>query len=63
MLRKQYERADEASIVQSREYFGELLVEEVSARKQKRDWQQAIRGLLVLLRYYPKGFASVLRSR
>jgi hypothetical protein len=63
VLRKQYERADEASIVQSREYFGELLVEEVSARKQKRDWQQAIRGLLVLLRYYPKGFASVLRSR
>ena len=61
--RKQYKKAYKAGIRHSREYFGEPLVEEVSARKQKRDWQQAIRGLLVLLRYYPKGSVSVLCSR
>jgi glycosyltransferase involved in cell wall biosynthesis len=61
--RKQYKKACETGIKHSREYFGEPLVEEVSARKQKREWRQALRGLLVLLRYYPNGFASVLRSR
>jgi glycosyltransferase involved in cell wall biosynthesis len=61
--RKQYKKASEAGLRHSREYFGGPLVEEVRAHMQKREWQQAIRGLLVLLRYYSNGFASVLRSR
>jgi hypothetical protein len=61
--RRQYKKAYKTGLKHSREYFGEPLVEEVSTRKQKREWQQAMRGLLVLLRYYPNGFASVLRSR
>jgi hypothetical protein len=61
--RKRYKEAYKTSIKHSREYFGGPLVEEVRAHMQKREWQQAMRGLLVLLRYYQKGFASVLRSR
>ena len=61
--RKRYKEAYKTSIKHSREFFGGPLVEEVRAHMQKREWQQAMRGLLVLLRYYPKGFASVLRSR
>ncbi len=59
---KQYKEAYEAGMKHSREYFGEPLVEEVRARMRERKWKQAIRGLLVLLSYYPQGFASVLRG-
>ncbi len=55
--------SSQTAVRHSREYFGGPLVEEVRAHMQKHEWQQAMRGLLVLLRYYPKGFASVLHSR
>jgi hypothetical protein len=61
--RKQYKEAYEAGLRHNREYFGGPLVKEVRVHMQKHEWQQAIRGLLILLRYYPKGLASVLRSR
>jgi glycosyltransferase involved in cell wall biosynthesis len=60
---KQYKEAREAGMKHSREYFGEPLVEEVRAQLHKRRWQEAMRTLPVLLRYYPNGFASVLCSR
>jgi glycosyltransferase involved in cell wall biosynthesis len=56
--RRRY-KAYKAGIRHSQEFFGELLVEEVHRRFRQRQWQHTIRDLLVLLRYYPAGFAFV----
>src|SRR5215217_4388141 len=37
--------------------YGDPLVDEVRARVRERDWKRAVRGVLVLLRYHPLGFA------
>jgi glycosyltransferase involved in cell wall biosynthesis len=43
-------------------HYGDPLAQEVQYRLWKRDWRWAVKGLLVLMRYYPYGFVSVLRS-
>jgi hypothetical protein len=60
---KQYEEVHDAGMKHSREYFGEPLVAEGRAQLHKREWQEVMRALAVLLRYDPNGFASVLCSR
>jgi glycosyltransferase involved in cell wall biosynthesis len=57
---KQYKKAYEAGLQHSREYFGEPLIEEVRVSMQKRQWKQAMRGMVTLLRYHPRGFLSAL---
>lgn len=42
---------------------GNPLIEEVRTRVRKRDWKQAVRGMLALLRQYPRGFALLSERR
>jgi glycosyltransferase involved in cell wall biosynthesis len=58
---RQY-KAYKAGVRHSIEYFGEPLVEEVQGHMRERQWLWAMRGLLVLLRYHPRGFLSVLSA-
>jgi glycosyltransferase involved in cell wall biosynthesis len=51
-----------ASVEFWQQYYGASLLEEVRAHKQKREWRQATRGLLSLLRHHPCGYASALRA-
>jgi hypothetical protein len=60
--KRRYKKAYQAGINFWRGQYGDPLAQEVQDRLWKRDWTRAIKGLLVLLRYYPYGFVSVLRS-
>jgi glycosyltransferase involved in cell wall biosynthesis len=60
--KRRYKRAYKAGISFWRGHYGDPLALEVQARLWKRDWRRAVKGLLILLRYYPYGFALVLRS-
>ncbi len=40
-----------------RRWYGNPLVDEVRARIREREWGQAVRGVLVLLRYHSLGLA------
>jgi glycosyltransferase involved in cell wall biosynthesis len=53
---RQYKEAYKAGLNVVQEDHGERLVNVVRARVRARKWAQAIRGILVLLRYYPQGF-------
>jgi glycosyltransferase involved in cell wall biosynthesis len=44
-------------------WWGEPLADRVRHNLWAHEWSQAARGLLVLARYYPSRFVSVLRSR
>jgi len=43
--------------------YGDQLVDEVRAHGREREWKRAIRGVLVLLRYYPRGLTLLLSER
>jgi hypothetical protein len=60
--RRRYKKAYKAGIRFWRRHYGDPLAHEVQDGLWKRDWRRAVKGLLVLLRYYPYGFASALRS-
>jgi glycosyltransferase involved in cell wall biosynthesis len=60
--KRRYKKAYKAGISFWRGHYGGPLAQEVQDRLWKRDWRRAVKGLLVLLRYHPYGFASVLRS-
>jgi glycosyltransferase involved in cell wall biosynthesis len=49
-------------VLAGRAYYGEQLVEEVRTYARKRKRRQALRGMMELLRYYPRGLLSALRS-
>ncbi len=53
----QHKEAYKAGMRFWRKDYGDPLVEEVRAHVREREWKQAIRGMLVLLRYYPLGFS------
>ena len=55
-----YKEAYKAGMRFWRNLHGEPSVEQVRAHIEAEEWGQTIRGLLVLLRYHPRGFASVL---
>jgi glycosyltransferase involved in cell wall biosynthesis len=59
---KRYGAAYMRTILEGRAYYGEQLVEEVRTYAQKRRRRQALRGMVELLRYYPRGLLSALRS-
>jgi glycosyltransferase involved in cell wall biosynthesis len=52
---KQYEESYKAGIRFVQWLYGDRLADEVRAHFRKREWKQALRGTLVLLRYHPWG--------
>jgi glycosyltransferase involved in cell wall biosynthesis len=52
---KQRTKAYRTGLRAAKEYYGEPLAEEVRAHIQQRRWGRALRGVLTLLRYYPRG--------
>ncbi len=54
---KQYEEAYKAGTKRRQWTHGGRLVGEVRARVWEREWKRALRGVLVLLRFYPQGIA------
>jgi glycosyltransferase involved in cell wall biosynthesis len=61
--RERYKEAYNVGIRHSQDSFGKLLIEESLVHLQEQRWRLAISALLVLIRYHPRGFASVLRSK
>jgi hypothetical protein len=57
-----YKEAYEAGIKHSREWFGKPLVDEVRDHTREWEWKQTMQGMLVLLRYHPRGFALALHG-
>jgi hypothetical protein len=43
--------------------YGDPLVEQVRAQMQKGEWDRAVQGISVLLRYYPQGLALLVNGR
>jgi len=58
-----YKEAYKAGTKFWRNWYGNPLLDEVRVRVQERRWRVAIRGMLVVLRYYPQGFARLLLPR
>jgi len=44
-------------------WYGGPLVEQVRAQMQKGEWDRAVQGISVLLRYYPQGLALLVNGR
>jgi hypothetical protein len=59
----QYKEAYKAGIRKGREEYGDPLVEQVRAQVQEGEWGRAVRGMRVLLRYYPQGLAMLVNGR
>jgi glycosyltransferase involved in cell wall biosynthesis/SAM-dependent methyltransferase len=59
---RRYKKAYKASMRFWHDLYGKPLVKEVRAHLNARELQQAQRGLLVLLRHYPRGFVSASRD-
>lgn len=51
-----YEEALRTGIRRAQADYGEKLIEVVRSRVSKADWSEAMKGLFILLRYYPMGF-------
>jgi glycosyltransferase involved in cell wall biosynthesis len=60
---KKYEEAYKAGIKNRRWRYGDRLVEEVRAHVREREWKRALKGVLVLLHYYPQGIALLNERR
>ncbi len=54
---RRYEEAYRTGVSTGQEYYGVPLANAVRNHMQKREWKRALRGVLVLLRYYPQGLA------
>jgi len=59
---KRFGKAHIRRVLAGRAYYGEQLAEEVRTYARKHKRRQALRGMMKLLRYYPRGFLSALRS-
>jgi glycosyltransferase involved in cell wall biosynthesis len=60
---KLYESALTEGIRAVQQDYGEKLMVQVRDRLRARKWIQAVRGLVVMLRYYPRGFFKHLQRR
>ncbi len=60
---KHHRKAYETGMGLSRYWYGAPLIDEVRARIRERDWKRVVRGVLVLLRYYPLGLALLNKRR
>jgi chaperonin cofactor prefoldin len=61
--RKDYETARKDGLRWERGRYGDPLVEEVRAQLKEGKWGRALRGVLVLVRYYPQGFTLLFMER
>jgi glycosyltransferase involved in cell wall biosynthesis len=60
---KQYEEAIEKGVRASQDYYGGRLISELRTHVREREWKPVLRGMLVLLRYYPHGLLVLLSKR
>ncbi len=60
---RQYKEAIEEGVRVGQDYYGGRLVSEVRTYVRERNWKRAVRGLLVLLRYYPRGLTFLSKRR
>jgi hypothetical protein len=59
---KQYREAYEAGLRRRQWTHGDRVVGEVRAHLREHNWNRALRGALILLRYYPRGLPLLLLS-
>jgi SAM-dependent methyltransferase len=59
---RQYKKAYKTGMKFWRDLYGEPLVEEVRTQAEADEWRHAVRALLLLLRYYPRGFIRASRK-
>jgi glycosyltransferase involved in cell wall biosynthesis len=60
---EQYQEAYDAGVRGRQGAFGDRLVDEVRAHAREREWKRALRGMVVLLRHYPRGIALLNERR
>jgi hypothetical protein len=60
---EQGQEAYNAGVAHWREYYGARLMKTVRLNARARQWGRALRGALVLLRYYPRGVANKASRR
>jgi hypothetical protein len=60
---KQYREAYEAGLRRRQDAYGFPLSYEVRMQIKERDWKQALKGMVVLLRYYPLGLTLLTKPR
>jgi len=51
---KQYEEALKIGVRTAQDFYGGQLAHKAQAHMREREWKQAIRDMLVLLRYFPR---------
>jgi glycosyltransferase involved in cell wall biosynthesis len=59
----EYEQALRAGLEHRRHMYGDPLIWATVAAVRSRDWQQAMKFLRVLLRWYPQGVLSLIRNK
>jgi SAM-dependent methyltransferase len=59
---QQFRAAYKSGLKLGQEYYGAQVVEEVRSHILASEWSAMLRGIWVLLRYYPRGFFPVLRT-
>jgi GT2 family glycosyltransferase len=60
---EQYEQAYKVGRRVLRRYYGAQLAYKIRNHMRKREWKQTVQGMLVLLKYYPKGLALLSKRR
>jgi hypothetical protein len=55
---KQYDEALRLGIKGVQEYYGQPLVDDIRRQLRAHEWKHAIRCMLMLLRYHPRGFVK-----
>ena len=60
---RRYWEAYKAGVNLWQDWYGDPLVEEVRAQLKEGKWGRALRGVLVLVRYYPQGLALLSERR
>jgi glycosyltransferase involved in cell wall biosynthesis len=58
-----YKKAYNAGIEYWGRWYGNPLIEEMRVHVREREWRAAIEGMLVLLRYHPRGLPRLLPAR
>jgi hypothetical protein len=60
---ERYEKACEIGLRGGSEYYGVPLADEVRGHLRAHEWKRALRGILILLRYYPRGLTLLDERR
>jgi glycosyltransferase involved in cell wall biosynthesis len=60
---EQYQEAYDAGVRGRQGAFGDRLVDEVRTHAREREWKRALRGIVALLRHYPRGITLLNERR